>query len=159
MVDIQQKQEYFDFINEILGVKFDPKMAICMASLSSSGDILGVVVYDRFTTTGVELSVASVSPRFLTKDFLDAVFHYPFVTCGKTRVTAVIEEDNHRAMRLNTGLGFVSEAKLKCWYGNKDGIILRMLRDECRWVRAINREKTNKDNNNVSTERRESADT
>lgn len=134
MICIEQKQEYFDFINKILDVKFDPVLCRCIASLSNSGEILGVVVFDRFSEAGVEMSVASISPRFLTKNFLNAVFHYAFITCGKRRITAVIEEDNAAALKLDTRLGFVEEAILKHWYKQKDGIILRMLKEECRWI-------------------------
>lgn len=136
MISIEQKQEYFDYINKILDVKFDPKLCVCFASLSNDGKINGVCVVDRFTQYGCELSVASTTPRFLTRDFLDVIFHYVFITAKKTRITAMIEEDNHKAMRLNQGLGFVIEGTLKGWYGKKDGIVLRMLKEECRWLKG-----------------------
>lgn len=135
MNSIEQKQEYFDYINKILNVSFDPRISVCFASLSDAGEIYGVAVVDRFTQHGCEVSVASTSPKFLTRSFLDMVFHYIFITAGKTRATAMIEDGNEKAMRLDKGLGFIEEAKLKCWYGEKDGIVLRMLRDECRWIK------------------------
>lgn len=136
MICIQQKQEYFDFANRILDVKFDPAMSVCIASLSRQGDILGVVVFSRFMPHNCELSVASISPKFLTRKFLNVVFHYAFNTAGKERVTAVIEDGNVRAMDMDQRLGFVLEARLKGWYGEKDGFILRMLRSECKWLEA-----------------------
>lgn len=136
MISIEQKPEYFTFIEDLLGTKYDPKQCVCIASLRADGSILGVVLFDRFTKTGVELSVASISPRFLNRDFLDVIFHYAFVTCKKKRITAVCEDDNEKAISLNKGLGFIEEGRLKCWYGNKDGIILRMLREECRWIKG-----------------------
>lgn len=136
MISIEQKKEYFDFINEILGVNFDPKICVCFTSLNHEGKILGVVVIDRFTQFGCELSVASTTPRFLNRDFLDTIFHYVFITAKKIRVTAMVEVGNEKALKLDKGLGFVEEATLKDWYGtNKDGIVLRMLKDECRWIK------------------------
>jgi RimJ/RimL family protein N-acetyltransferase len=135
VISIEQKQEYFDFINETLNVCFEPKSCVCISSLGENGTILGVVVFDRFTETGVELSVASVSPKFLSRRFLDVVFHYAFVTAQKNRVTSVIECDNTAAIKLNKGLGFIEEGVLKEWYGKKDGIILRMLKSECKWMK------------------------
>ena len=138
MISIDQKQEYFDFINEKLDVCFDPKISVCITSLDKSDNILGVVIFDRFTQTGCELSVASCSPKFLNRSFLDVVFHYAFITAGKTRITSVIECDNEPAIKLNTGLGFVVEGTLKQWYGDKDGVILRMLKSECKWLKNDN---------------------
>lgn len=131
MVCIEQKQEYLDFINDLLDVKFVSGQAISIASLNEQKEILGVVVYNNFTEHNCELSVASVSPRFLSKSFLRAVFHYPFITAGKRRITAIIEDGNEAALTLDRRLGFVEEARLKGWYGDKDGIVLRMLREEC----------------------------
>jgi len=138
MVCIQQKPEYFEFINKILNVKFEPDKSpcVCIASLSPDGDILGVAVFSRFMEHNCELSAASVSPHFLTRQFLDVLFHYAFITAGKRRITAVIEDGNIYALKMDKRLGFIEEGRLKCWYGEKDGIILRMLRDECRWLRA-----------------------
>jgi RimJ/RimL family protein N-acetyltransferase len=136
MVSIEQKQEYFDFINEILDVRFEPGAAVCIASLDTNGDILGVAVFTRFMTHNCELSAASVSPRFLTRQFLDVLFHYAFITAGKRRITAVIEDGNINALKMDKRLGFIEEGRLKGWYGEKDGLILRMLREECRWLRA-----------------------
>lgn len=133
-VCISQKQEYFDFINSILNVQFDPKMSICIASLDNEGRTLGVVVFSRFCEHTCELSVASISPYFLTRSFIRSVFHYAFITAGKTRISAVIEDGNINALKMDLRLGFIEEAVLKGWYGKKDGIMLRMLRSECRWI-------------------------
>jgi RimJ/RimL family protein N-acetyltransferase len=134
-ISIEQKQEYFDFINTILGVRFDPAQSICIASLNS-GKLLGVVVFSRFMEFNCELSVASISPKFLTRKFLNVLFHYAFITAGKHRITAVIEDGNINALDMDKRLGFIEEGRLKGWYGEKDGLILRMLRDECRWIKA-----------------------
>ncbi len=135
MVSIEQRPEYFDFINQILNVRFDPSQSVCIASLDTSGEILGVAVFTRFMEHNCELSAASVSPRFLTRGFLDVLFHYAFITAGKRRITAVIEDGNINALKMDKRLGFTEEGRLKNWYGDKDGLILRMLREECRWLK------------------------
>lgn len=135
MVCIKQKQEYFDFINRILGVKFEPTQSVCIASLGLEQEILGVAVFTRFMEHNCELSAASVSPRFLTRQFLDALFHYAFITAKKRRITAVIEDGNISALNMDKRLGFIEEGRLKCWYGETDGLLLRMLREECKWLR------------------------
>ncbi len=134
MISCEQRPEFFAFINEILNVNFQPPMSVCMANISDTGDILGVVAYSRFTPWNCELSVASSSPRFLTRTFLRAVFLYPFKQCGMRRVTAVIEDGNIAALDMDTRLGFVREADLQGWYGERNGVMLRMLKEECKWI-------------------------
>lgn len=109
---------------------------MCIASLDDEGKPLGVVVFSRFMEHNCELSVASVSPKFLTRKLLNVIFHYAFITAGKRRITAVVEEGNTNALDIDKRIGFTEEARLKGWYGDKDGLILRMLREECNWLRA-----------------------
>jgi len=134
VVSFEQKQEYFDFINRILDVKFEAVKCVCIASIKPDGEIMGVVVYDRFSPWNCELSVASVTPKFIDRAFLRAVFRYPFIQCGLRRVTAVTEDGNDGALRINKRLGFVDEAKLKNWYGDTDGNMLVMTRESCKWL-------------------------
>lgn len=134
MVIIQQHPDFFDFINNILQVKFSPENSCVISSVTEDYKIMGVTAFSMFTEHNCELSVASVTPKFMTRDYLRAVFHYPFITCGKTRITAIIEHDNLKAQEIDRRLGFVHEAELKNWYGNKNGIVMRMLKDECKWI-------------------------
>jgi len=134
MISIEQKQEYFDFANKILNVNFDPKICIAIASLDDDANVLGVVVFSGFCVHTVELSVASCSPKFLTRRFLNVIFHYAFITAGKRRINAVIEDGNINAIQMDLRLGFVQEAVCKHWYGDIDGILLRMLKEECKWI-------------------------
>lgn len=135
MTSIEQRPEYFEFVNRILNVKFDPAQSVCFSTIDPSGKILGVAVFSRFMPHNCELSVASITPTFLTRGLLDVVFHYAFVTAKKRRVTAVIEDGNDAALKMDLRLGFTEEGRLKNWYGDRDGIILRMLREECRWIK------------------------
>ena len=135
MVILEQHPAFYEFINHILKVKFTPENAKVIASVTQDCQIMGVTAFSRFSEYNCELSVASSTPRFMTKEYLRAVFHYPFITCGKRRITAIIEDDNQRAQEIDKRLGFVYEATLKNWYGEKDGIVMRMLNDECTWIK------------------------
>jgi RimJ/RimL family protein N-acetyltransferase len=130
----QQHPAFFEFANHILDVKFDPRISRCIASVTEDNQIMGVVIYDRFSPWNCEVSVASTTPKFLTRPFLRAVFEYPFGMLGLRRITAVIEDGNINALQMDKRLGFVEEARLKGWYGDTDGILLRMLKEECKWL-------------------------
>lgn len=131
---MEQNKAFLDYANEILHVRFDPAQSITIASVTEDNQIMGVVVYTRFTPFGCELSVASTTPKFLTRSFLRVVFGYPFKQCGMVRISAVIEDGNINAIDMDERLGFIREAILKQWYGDKDGILLRMTKDECKWI-------------------------
>ena len=136
MVILEQHPAFFMYINNILGVNFTPDIAKVISSVTEDGKIMGVTAFSRFSEHNCELSVASTTPRFMTRQYLEAVFHYPFVTSKKRRITAIIEEDNLAAQEIDKALGFVYEARLKNWYGNKDGIVMRMLEEECQWIKG-----------------------
>lgn len=144
MVIIEQHPAFFMFINNILKVNFTPDNSKVISSVTEDGKIMGVTAFSRFSEHNCELSVASTTPRFMTKQYLEAVFHYPFVTCGKRRITAIIEDDNLKAQKVDKELGFVYEARLKNWYGSKDGIVMRMLEEECNWIKGRQPERRNK---------------
>ena len=133
MVSFEQRPEYLDFANSILGTKFNQPDCSWISS-HYQGALAGVVVYSRFTPWNCEMSVASNNPRFLTRELLHKAFWYPFVQCKLSRVTAVVEDGNERALRMNRGIGFEDEGRLEGWFGERDGLILKMLKGRCRWI-------------------------
>jgi RimJ/RimL family protein N-acetyltransferase len=138
MICCEQKQEYFDFFERLTGVRFPENDRICFASVCSSGNILGVVMFSNFTSTRCELSAVAVSPRFLTRKLFGVCAKYAFITARKERITAIVANDNDRSLQIAKRLGWTEEGVLKSWYGKKDAIILRMLKNECRFLRKNN---------------------
>ena len=131
MILIDQQSEFLDFANKKLNTKF---LAKDCAWIVSIGNVYkGVVVYSRMTPWNCEMSMAGWG-AWITRPLLRAAFHYPFNTCKLIRVTAVVEDGNERSMSINKRLGFIEEGRLSHWFGDKDGIILRMLRSECKWI-------------------------
>lgn len=135
-VCVKQDQRYLDFANDILDSGYTTLNSKCISKIRNDGKILIAVVFDRFSKNYCEMGAASVDPRACTRDFLDAVFHFPFITCKRTRVTTIVHEDNAKSLKLHKGLGFIEEARLKGACGDKDGILFRMLKSECRWLRG-----------------------
>ena len=135
MIVVDQHQELLDFANQILKVKFEPSDCKWIASVTDKYEIMGVVVYSRWSKYNCEMSVASVTPKFLTKSFIKNAFYFPLGLWGLCRVTSVMEEDNHKALKMNHGLGFKDEGILRDWYGvGRNGIVTGMLKDECKWL-------------------------
>ena len=129
----EQRLEYFQFVAHHLGGVFEPSpYSKVIANLTNDGQIAAAVVYD-ITRCDAQMSVASDgSRRWITKQFLRDVFLYPFVQLGLQRVTVMARESNHAALAMNLRLGFVPEGRLRKYFGDEDGILLGMLRSECR---------------------------
>lgn len=130
----EQKPEYLEFANKLLNVNFLSKDVTWLASVDDGDNILGVVVYSRFSRKNCEMSVAAASPKFLNKRALKAFFGYPFYQLGCNRVTAVVETTNRHALEFDKRLGFRVEGLLQRWFENSDGIIMGLLKEECKWL-------------------------
>lgn len=135
-VDDSQRPEYFRFISDLLGETYvyGPSTK-CLASLDDSGRIRGVVVYDQRTATNCMMHVASDgSGRFLTREFLYWAFHVPFLQWSLVRVSGIVRASQQAVIDFDMNLGFVYEGTVRRAFGNEDGVLLGMLREECRFL-------------------------
>lgn len=98
------------------------------------GRIVSGLVYTDFNGNNVTAGIATVQP--LTRQFLKAIFDYPFRQLGVKRMTACIESDNAASHRLVERLGFQKEAVLTDAGRRGDLHIYRLFRHECRWLEA-----------------------
>ena len=140
MIDLAQKPEYLAWAARILCAHLDPKLCAWI-TVRNNFNILGVVVYTNITRHNCDMAVASSTPRFLSRRMLDVVFHYPFITLGLGRVSAIIDESNARSLSLCSRLGFVQEGTLRRWFGERSGIVMGLLRDDCKWIGVENEQK------------------
>ncbi len=135
MIDHAQKPEYLAWASAVLDVEFDPAQAAWITHLRADGEIAAVTVFNFVTTYNCEMSVASDGrARWATRGFLGVCYRYAFHQLGLERVTAVVEEDNEKSLTMCRKLGHIEEATLKRWFGEKDGIVMRMLKGECKWL-------------------------
>lgn len=135
MISHEQNPAYLFWANDVLGVDFDPAQTAWITNLNGDGTPAAVCVFNFVTTYNCEMSVASDRrARWATRGFLGVCYRYAFVQLGLVRVTAVVEDDNKESLRMCRKLGHVEEARLQCWFGEKDGIVMRMLKGECKWI-------------------------
>lgn len=128
-----QDERLLDWCGERLRITFPPESRTIAAI--DQAEILCVVAYSRFTPHNCEMSIASSSPRWCTRRFLKAGFHYPFVQCDLQRVSFVTTPDNEKTVSLLQRLGAVREGILRRWFGERDGLLYGMLKSECRWIK------------------------
>lgn len=104
-------------------------------SLERDGKVIAAVIYEGWNGSNVWMHVAAEpGGKWLTKEFLNYVFHYPFHEVGVQRISGWVEADNAQARRFDEHLGFRQEAVLK-GAGNKgaDVIVYVMKREDCRY--------------------------
>jgi RimJ/RimL family protein N-acetyltransferase len=134
-ITTQQEPSWLGWASSVLSVKFDQSQSAWITRLNDDGTPSAVVVYTRFSPHNCEMSIATDGKRaWASREFLRVVYRYPFEQLALARVTAVIEQDNTPSLSMCRKLGHVQEGTLKQWFGAKDGIVMRMLRSECRWI-------------------------
>lgn len=101
-----------------------------------SGQLLAATWYEGFNGANINMHVAAIpGGRWMTREFLRAVFIYPFETCKVKRVTGLVAESNTAARRFDEHIGFTLETRLKDATPDGDLLVYRMFKDECRWLR------------------------
>lgn len=131
---LNSPERLIGWAQEVIGCTFFPD-----ARAIGWGDddvIRAVAVYDRWSVADVHVHIASDgSGRWLTRSFMAAGFHFPFVTAQRRRVTGLVAACNHAALQLNLHAGFRREGVLReAAPDGGDVIVLGMLRRECRFL-------------------------
>ena len=123
------------FASQVLQVDYKPEQCAWISRLNDDGSPLVVVVFDRFSPFNCEMSIASDgTKRWYSRAFVSTCYRYAFNQMGLRRITVVVEEDNFKSLKMCRQLGHVQEAVLKEWFGDKDGIAMRMTKKECKWL-------------------------
>ena len=77
------------------------------------GKRVAVAIYHEWRGNVIELSMAADTPRWATRSAVASILSWPFTTLGVRRITTITPEQNNRALRLNQGLGFTREGRMR----------------------------------------------
>lgn len=104
--------------------------------IETDGVLSAVALFNLFMGEGCCAHIATTGARdWASRTVLAALFAYPFVQCGLTRITLPIARRNIRSQVLALKLGFSFEGRLRANAEGDDEIIMGMLRTECPWLR------------------------
>jgi RimJ/RimL family protein N-acetyltransferase len=140
-IDTSQSAALFKLANERLGGHFSHEKGHKVMTLLGQRGIESQAVFTNVHPGAkAELSLWAAGNRGLAgRRFMRAicrvVFGYADGQWGCARLHAVTRESNTRAQRALIGMGFTFEASLKNWFGDEPGLMFRMLRGECRWLK------------------------
>ena len=101
-----------------------------------NGRLVGVVIYDTFTTGDCLFHTASDGAgRWVTKEFIIRAMAYPFHQLRQRRLTALVSEHNAASLRFTRHFGWKQEGVLReAGARGEDVILFGMLLSECRWI-------------------------
>jgi RimJ/RimL family protein N-acetyltransferase len=119
-------------------ISFEGTVAIGIAQPTGpeTARLIAGVVYSNLSFDGanIDMSIASVSPRWCSRTVLGAVFAYPFETLKVRRVTALTQRRSKHVRAFLKRLGFREEGIARHGYARDDAVVHGMLRAECRWI-------------------------
>lgn len=101
---------------------------ISVGIADEEGKLIAGVVYSNYSVGNIELSIASINPRWATKERIKAILGYPFFNeqLGCRRLTAVTARDNHHVRDFLKRLGFMHEGTLHDALERGDAVIYGM---------------------------------
>jgi len=113
-----------------LGEKL-PENTTCIGQ-EKDGNLAAVVGYCGFRTKSCVCHIASVGKNWMSKDFLWAIFDYPFNKLGVSVILITISSNNEDSLKFSRHLGFVDKAYIEDAHEDGDLVILAMRREQCR---------------------------
>jgi hypothetical protein len=123
-------------IAKAAGVAFNPTADYVIAHVEHDR-LLGGAIYQSFSGFGGSMLVhmAGFEPNWANLDMVFAGFDYPFRHCQCLALFGFVPENNTKALDIDFRLGFTEVARIADVYpGHRACVILRMYRDECRWL-------------------------
>lgn len=132
------------YMQQRIGVAFDPAMAQGFAVLSDDGDFVGAVLvtnvrYSDGVAVDCEISCASETSVAWQPEVCRAVFTYVFGQLGCARCTSITRKNNTKARAFLEALNFVLEGNIRKGYdGEKDALLYGLLAEECRFFGGLN---------------------
>ena len=130
MILLDQEQIVIPWVENQLGIGFGPAKAIGFV-LGDMGLVAAAVYHNWIPQYGsLEVSMASTTPRWASKEAIRMMFWYPFRAIGAQRVYTTTAKRNRRAVNFNRRLGMQYEGKGRRALGNDDAVVYSMLCEE-----------------------------
>jgi hypothetical protein len=100
------------------------------------GEIAAMVLFDYWTHSAVQAHIYAPKLRhFVEPTFLNELFSYAFITCGKKLIFSVTPSDCAGSLAISSWLGFKETSRIKDgWDEGVDMVIKQIRYDECRWL-------------------------
>lgn len=127
-------REIAQWCGDQLGIKdFGPCSAIGVAR---DGKIVAGAVFHQFRFPNIEITFATTTPRWATRETIAAIMAYPFVQLKCRRLTAITEALNQPARAFLSRFGFTQEGYHPHTFAADDAVTYGLLREDAeKWLR------------------------
>lgn len=117
---------------------FGPHTAI---GIERAGVLIGGVVYHDYTLSDIQISMATINPRWAEPGVIASCLgHYPFIQMKVRRVTCIVPLSLERVHKFLRHLGFIEEGRHRYGFDKTTAVTFGMVREECRWLPLDQRE-------------------
>ena len=104
---------------------------------TDTNDTVGLVVFDSWTTTSVQVHQIVINPMVLRHGFFEEACDYVFSFAERELMIGLVPSDNEKAWQMNRKIGFEIAATVKdgMAYG-VDTVIMTMTKEQCNFWSA-----------------------
>ena len=99
-----------------------------------TSEINSGVIYENWNKSSVTCHIAC-DGLFGSREYLHAIFNYPFITLGVNKIIAPIGSGNDESIRIVKKMGFSLEATIKDAHPDGDFLIYTMKHDQCKYLK------------------------
>lgn len=119
-------------------------------SRSENGVLMGGVVYENYTGAGGSclVHIAGFEPNWINRDLLWIMFDYPFRQLDCRQAFAQVASKNTKALEFCKSIGWEILHILEAVFPDGDMVLLRMKREQCRFLGIKPRSVTPRGNQN-----------
>lgn len=107
----------------------------CGKQTMNMDDVAVAVGYNSFVGKTCCMHTVIQRPDLVSPRIVREAFEYPFVVAECVAVLALVDSTNEAALKFDTKLGFKEIDRIPGGGVDGDLVVLKMLRNECRWLR------------------------
>lgn len=133
-----------------VGSRFTP-VTMQVISRSEGGVFKGGIVYENYTGKGgsILVHISSTSKHWINRDLLWMMFDYPFKQLDCKQAFAQVASKNTQCLDFCYAIGWSEVITLEGVFPDDDMVLLRMRREDCRFLNLKSRaERSKKGANN-----------
>ena len=120
------------WVSDKVGGMWIPQGSVAIGQVDD-GKITAGVIFDRYNGASISSTLA-ISGK-ITRDFVQAILHYPFNVAKVNCVINVVSSTNKKSMRLTEHFGFKRVAVIPSATNDGDMVIYSLTRINCKFLK------------------------
>jgi len=103
--------------------------------IEEDGNLIAGVVYDNYEEGArISMHCAGIGRRWLSKQFLNMAFDYPFNQLKVNVIINTVSSNNKDSMRFTEHCGFKEVVRIEGGASDGDLIIYVLYKKDCKWI-------------------------